>query len=179
VESERQFDFLREWQRKVFDAGYLGLDWPAEYGGKGDPLKRQRIVSQELNRAGAPFLVNVIGLQWAGPTILAVGNEEQKKRFLKPILSAEEIWCQGFSEPGAGSDLASLTATAEPTDDGWLVTGHRLDDARAFREVDDPAGANRSSGPQYAGISYCLFRWTRRRTVQPLVKMSGEAASTR
>ncbi len=101
--------FLREWQRKVFDAGYLGLDWPAEYGGKGDPLKRQRIVSQELNRAGAPFLVNVIGLQWAGPTILAVGNEEQKKRYLKPILSAEEIWCQGFSEPGAGSDLASLT----------------------------------------------------------------------
>ena len=71
VESERQFVFLRDWQRKVYEAGYLGLDWPAEYGGHSDPHKRQRIVSQELNRAGAPFLVNVIGLQWAGPTILA------------------------------------------------------------------------------------------------------------
>ena len=111
VESERQFVFLRDWQRKVYEAGYLGLDWPAEYGGHSDPHKRQRIVSQELNRAGAPFMVNVIGLQWAGPTILAYGTEEQKRKYLKNILSGEDIWCQGFSEPGAGSDLAGLQAT--------------------------------------------------------------------
>ena len=176
VESARQFEFLREWQRKVFDAGYLGLDWPAEYGGKGDPLKRQRIVSQELNRAGAPFLVNVIGLQWAGPTILAVGNEEQKKRFLKPILSAEEIWCQGFSEPGAGSDLASLTAIAEPTDDGWLVTGHKVWTTLAhFAKWMILLARTDQAAHKYAGISYFLFPMDAPNvTVQPLVKMSGE-----
>ncbi len=92
VESDRQFDFLRAWQRKVYDAGYLGLDWPSEYGGGGDVLKRQRIVSQEISRARAPFFVNTIGLQWAGPTILSYGTEAQKQRYLKPILSAEEIW---------------------------------------------------------------------------------------
>jgi alkylation response protein AidB-like acyl-CoA dehydrogenase len=176
VESERQFVFLREWQRKVYDAGYLGLDWPAEYGGKGDPLKRQRIVSQELSRAGAPFMVNVIGLQWAGPTILAYGTEEQKKRYLKPILSAEEIWCQGFSEPGAGSDLASLGATAEPTADGWLVTGHKVWTTLAhvaswmilLARTDTTVN-------KYAGISYFLFPMDASNvTVQPLVKMSGE-----
>jgi alkylation response protein AidB-like acyl-CoA dehydrogenase len=176
VESERQFTFLREWQRKVFDAGYLGLDWPAEYGGIGDPLKRQRIVSQELNRAGAPFLVNVIGLQWAGPTILAVGNEEQKKRYLKPILSAEEIWCQGFSEPGAGSDLASLTAIAEPAADGWLVTGHKVWTTLAhFAKWMILLARTDQAAHKYAGLSYFLFPMDAAGvTVQPLVKMSGE-----
>ena len=176
VESERQFDFLREWQRKVFDAGYLGLDWPAEYGGLGDPLKRQRIVSQELSRAGAPFMVNVIGLQWAGPTILAVGNEEQKKRYLKPILSAEEIWCQGFSEPGAGSDLASLTATAEATNDGWNVTGHKVWTTLAhFAKWMILLARTDQAAHKYAGISYFLFPMDATGvTVQPLVKMSGE-----
>lgn len=176
VESERQFDFLRAWQRKVFDAGYLGLDWPAEYGGKGDPLKRQRIVSQEVSRASAPFFVNVIGLQWAGPTILTYGTEEQKKRYLKPILSAEEIWCQGFSEPGAGSDLAGLSATAEPTADGWLVTGHKVWTTLAhFASWMILLARTDQQAHKYAGISYFLFPMDAANvTVQPLVKMSGE-----
>ena len=126
VESDRQFDFLREWQRKVYEAGWLGLDWPAEYGGRGDPHQRQRIVSQELARARAPFLVNTIGLQWAGPTILAHGSEAQKKRHLRPILSAEEIWCQGFSEPGAGSDLASLKTSARLDGDHFVLNGQKV-----------------------------------------------------
>ena len=176
VESDRQFDFLRDWQRKVFEAGYLGLDWPAEYGGKGDPLKRQRIVSQELSRARAPFLVNVIGLQWAGPTILHYGTETQKKRYLKPILSAEEIWCQGFSEPGAGSDLASASTRAEPTAEGWRVTGHKVWTTLAHKSkwmillarTDPRAG-------KYEGLSYFLFPMdTTGVTVQPLIKMTGE-----
>ena len=176
VESERQFEFLRAWQRKVYDAGYLGLDWPAEFGGKGDPLKRQRIVSQELNRAGAPFLVNVIGLQWAGPTILAFGTDEQKQRHLQPILSCEEIWCQGFSEPGAGSDLASLTASAEPTDDGWVVTGHKVWTTLAHvAKWMILLGRTDQAAHKYAGISYFLFPMDAPGvTVQPLVKMSGE-----
>ena len=176
VESDEQFDWLREWQRKVYEAGYLGLDWPAEYGGRGDPLKRQRIVSQEMARAGAPFFVNTIGLQWAGPTILAYGTEEQKRRYLKPILTAEEIWCQGFSEPGAGSDLASLTTRAERTGDGWVVTGHKVWTTLAHKSKfmillarTDP------EAPKYEGISYFLFPMDAPGvTVQPLVKMSGE-----
>jgi alkylation response protein AidB-like acyl-CoA dehydrogenase len=176
VESERQFEFLRAWQRKLFDAGYLGLDWPAEYGGQGDTLKRQRVVSQELNRARAPFLVNTIGLQWAGPTILAHGSEEQKRRYLRNILSAEEIWCQGFSEPGAGSDLASVQTRAEPAADGWLVTGHKVWTTLAhyskwmilLARTDPTVG-------KYAGLSYFLFPMDAPGvTVQPLVKMTGE-----
>ncbi|CAG1006095.1 acyl-CoA dehydrogenase [Myxococcaceae bacterium] len=177
VESERQFDFLRNWQRKVYEAGYLGLDWPAEYGGRGDALKRQRVVSQELTRAGAPFLVNVIGLQWAGPTILVYGTDAQKKRMLQPILSAEEIWCQGFSEPGSGSDLASAQARAEKQPDGsYRVTGHKVWTTLAHHakwmillaRTDPNAG-------KYEGLSFFLFPMdVPGVTVQPLIKMTGE-----
>lgn len=177
VESDRQFDFLRDWQRKVFDAGYLGLDWPSEYGGKGDKLKRQRVVSQELSRARAPFLLNVIGLQWAGPTILVYGTEAQKKRMLRPILSGEEIWCQGFSEPGSGSDLASAQARAEKQADGsYRVTGHKVWTTLAHKarwmillaRTDATAG-------KYEGLSFFLMPMdVAGVTVQPLVKMTGE-----
>jgi len=177
VESKRQFDFLRDWQRKLYDAGYLGLDWPKEYGGGGDTLKRQRVVSQEMARARAPFLVNVIGLQWAGPTILHYGTDAQKKRFLKNILSCEEIWCQGFSEPGAGSDLASCQtkAVADPAG-GWRVTGHKVWTTLGHEAAwmiliarTDPAA------PKYDGLSYFLFPMSASGvTVQPLVKMTGE-----
>jgi len=176
VESDRQFDFLRDWQRKVYEAGWLGLDWPAEYGGRGDPHQRQRIVSQELARARAPFLVNTIGLQWAGPTILAHGSEAQKKRHLRPILSAEEIWCQGFSEPGAGSDLASVQTRAEKTADGYRVTGHKVWTTLAHKSKwmillarTDPAAR------KYDGLSYFLFPMDAPGVeVRPLVKMTGE-----
>jgi alkylation response protein AidB-like acyl-CoA dehydrogenase len=176
VESERQFEFLRAWQRRVYDAGYLGLDWPAEYGGHGDPHKRQRIVSQELNRAGAPFLVNVIGLQWAGPTILAHGTEEQKRRYLEPILTGDEIWCQGFSEPGAGSDLASLQTRAEAEGDGWVVTGHKVWTTLAHVAKWMILLARTDPGAhKYAGLSYFLFPMDAPGvSVQPLVKMTGE-----
>ena len=176
VESDRQFEFLRDWQRKIYEAGYLGLDWPAEYGGRGDPLKRQRIVSQEMARAGVPFLVNVIGLQWAGPTILVHGTEEQKRRFLQPILSAEEIWCQGFSEPGAGSDLASVQTRAERTASGWEVTGHKVWTTLAHQSKWMILLAR--TAPQagkYEGLSYFLFPMDAPGvTVQPLIKMTGE-----
>jgi alkylation response protein AidB-like acyl-CoA dehydrogenase len=177
VESDRQFEYLRDWQRRLHDAGYLGLDWPREYGGGGaDPSRPQRVVSQEIARARAPFLVNTIGLQWAGPTILAFGSEAQKRRYLRPLLSAEEIWCQGFSEPGAGSDLASLEARAERTADGWVVTGHKVWTTLAHRSkwmillarTDSAAG-------KYDGISYFLFPMDAPGvTVRPLLKMTGE-----
>src|SRR5690606_6243619 len=176
VESERQFVFLRDWQRKVYEAGYLGLDWPAEYGGHSDPHKRQRIVSQELNRARAPLMVNVIGLRWAGPTIRAYGPEEQKKKDLKNILAGEAIWCQGCSEPGAGADLAGLQATATPKRDGWVVTGHKVWTTLAhFAKWMILLARTDPSAHKYAGISYFLFPMDAPGvTVQPLVKMTGE-----
>ena len=112
VETDQQFEYLLQWQRKLYEAGYLGLEWPSEYGGGGGSPGLQNVVAQELSRAGTPAMLNVIGLQWAGPVILDLGTEEQKQRLLKPMLTGEEIWCQGFSEPGSGSDLASASTKA-------------------------------------------------------------------
>jgi alkylation response protein AidB-like acyl-CoA dehydrogenase len=98
----------KEWSRKIYDAGYAGLTWPEEYGGRGAPYSHQAIVLEEFARAEAPPHMGVIGLGMAGPTIMAHGTEEQKRRYLPKILSAEDIWCQGFSEPGAGSDLSAV-----------------------------------------------------------------------
>ena len=116
----------REWSRKLYDAGYAGLTWPEEYGGRGAPYSHQAIVLEEFARAEAPLHIGVIGLGMAGPTIMAHGTEEQKQRYLPKILSAEEIWCQGFSEPGAGSDLAAVRTRVEARDDDFLVNGQKV-----------------------------------------------------
>ena len=112
-------DDPREWSRKMYDAGFAGLTWPEEYGGRGAPLVHQAIVLEEFARAEAPQHIGVIGLGMAGPTIIFHGTEEQKARYLPKILSAEEIWCQGFSEPDAGSDLASLKTRAVKSNGEW------------------------------------------------------------
>ena len=109
--------------REVYEAGLLGVEWPEAYGGRGMPAGSQRVVAEEMSRARVPFMVNHIGLAWAGPTIMAVGTEEQKRRYLKPILSCEEVFCQGFSEPGAGSDLASLRTRAVRRGDPGGLSG--------------------------------------------------------
>ena len=100
--------FRREWQRKLHDAGWAGISWPKEYGGRGATLIEQAIFFEEMARAEAPTPANVLGLAMGGPVVIAHGTEEQKQRYLEPILTGEEIWCQGFSEPESGSDLASL-----------------------------------------------------------------------
>jgi alkylation response protein AidB-like acyl-CoA dehydrogenase len=176
VESDQQFNFLREWQRKVFDAGFIGHDVPEEYGGRGVNMAKHRAVSQELNRARAPFLLNRIGLQWAGPTILSFGTEEQKKKYLAPLLRGDEIWCQGFSEPGAGSDLAGLSLKGEQTDTGWKFTGHKIWTTLAHEAAHMILLARTEpEAHKYKGISYFLFPMDAPGvTVQPLVKMTGE-----
>ena len=110
-----------------YDAGYAGLTWPEEYGGRGAPYSHQAIVLEEFAKRGARRShMNVIALGMAGPTIMAHGTEEQKQRYLPKMLSAEEIWCQGFSEPGAGSDLSAVRTRVEPRDGGFVVNGQKV-----------------------------------------------------
>ena len=113
--DEAAFEFRRAWQRKLNDAGWAGVSWPKEYGGRGATLVEQAIYNEEAVRARAPQLANVLGLAMGGPVVIAHGTEEQKQRYLEPILSADEIWCQGFSEPESGSDLASLKTRRSAT----------------------------------------------------------------
>ena len=117
---------LKAWQRMLYEAGWLGLTWPSEYGGQGLGFREQAIYNEEAARARVPPSVNNIGLMIAGPALVAVGSVEQKRRYLRPILTAEEIWCQGFSEPNAGSDLAGLQTRAEDDGDHYVVTGQKI-----------------------------------------------------
>jgi alkylation response protein AidB-like acyl-CoA dehydrogenase len=123
---EERFDFLKRWQRKMYEAGWAGISWPKEYGGRGASLMEQVIFWQEMAEAGAPPLANILGVGLVGPTLIAFGTEAQKKRFLSKILSAEEIWSQGFSEPNAGSDLANVACSAELQGDYYIVNGQKV-----------------------------------------------------
>ena len=116
----------RDWQKTLCEGGYLGLSWPREYGGQEASLTQQVVVSEELARSGAPAPINTIGISILGPTLIQHGSEEQKQRYLPKILNGEELWCQGFSEPGAGSDLASLQTRAIEDDDQFVVNGQKV-----------------------------------------------------
>ena len=120
------FGLRRDWQRRLSEAGWVGVSWPVEYGGRGTSRTMQALVNEELARVRAPRLANDIGLEMGGPTIIAHGTEAQKQRLLRPILSAEEIWCQAFSEPEAGSDLASLRTRARRVDGGYAISGQKV-----------------------------------------------------
>jgi alkylation response protein AidB-like acyl-CoA dehydrogenase len=123
--ARRRFD--AHWQRSLFDAGYAGVDWPAEGGGRGASPVEQLIFKEECERAGAPYVgVNFVGLLHAGPTIIAEGTSAQKERYLPAILRGDDVWCQGFSEPDAGSDLASLRTRAVRDGDEYVVTGSKI-----------------------------------------------------
>src|SRR5215207_3969877 len=122
---EDRMEALRAWQARCYRAGYVGRAWPLEFGGGGRPPVEQIIVDQELAAAGAPEFANVVGLDVLGPSLLRFGTDEQRRRYVPAILAAEEIWCQGFSEPDAGSDLASLRTRAEERDDHFVVSGQK------------------------------------------------------
>jgi len=117
----------RAWQRKLAEAGFVGATWPREYGGQGLGPLEQVVVNQEVARAGLPGILDSIGVGMLGPTIIAHGSEEQKQRYLAPMLHADEVWCQLFSEPAAGSDLAGIQARAKREDDGsWRLSGQKV-----------------------------------------------------
>ena len=168
---------LRSWSRALHDAGYAGLTWPEEYGGGGRPYTFQAIFLEELARAEAPPHVGVIGLGMAGPTILAHGTEAQKARYVAPILSAEEIWCQGFSEPGAGSDLAGVRTSAQLEGGRLVVDGQKV--WSSFAHIADwcillarsDAGSTRHSGLTYLIVDMHAPGVE----VRPLRQLTGEA----
>ena len=147
----------REWSRRLYDAGFVGLTWPEEYGGRGAPYSHQAIVLEEFARAGAPQHMGVIGLGMAGPTIMAHGTEEQKRRYLPRILSAEEIWCQGFSEPGAGSDLSSVRTRVEPRDGHFVVDGQKVWSSYAhLADFCILLGRSDPASERHAGLTYVI-----------------------
>jgi len=124
--EDASFQWRRDFQRRLAAGGWAAVHWPREYGGRGATLTQSAIFFEELGRAGAPLPANVLGVLLAGPTIMAWGTEEQKDRYLTPIVTADEIWCQGFSEPDAGSDLAALKMRAVRSGDEWIVTGQKV-----------------------------------------------------
>jgi alkylation response protein AidB-like acyl-CoA dehydrogenase len=120
------YAWRRDWQRQLYDGGWAAPSWPTEFGGRGATLTESAIYFEELGRARAPLAANVLGLLLGGPTLMMWGTPEQKERYLPPILSGEEIWCQGFSEPEAGSDLASLKTRAVKDGEDWVLTGQKV-----------------------------------------------------
>jgi alkylation response protein AidB-like acyl-CoA dehydrogenase len=175
--SRERFEFLRAWQKKMHEAGWVGISWPKEYGGRGASLIQQSIFIQEMARAGAPALINVLGLSLLGPTLIAYGTDAQKKRFLSNIMSADEIWCQGYSEPNAGSDLAALRTEAVLDGDHFVVNGqktwtsfgHYADWCFAVVRTDPDV-------PKHKGLTYMLIDMHDPGvSVRPLKQMTGES----
>src|ERR1700689_913407 len=124
--DDAHYTFRRNWQRRLYDAGWAAPAWPTQYGGRGASQTESAIYFEELGRARVPAAANTLGLLLGGPTLMVWGTEEQKERYLAPILSAEEIWCQGFSEPDAGSDLANVKTRAVKDGDDWVITGQKV-----------------------------------------------------
>jgi alkylation response protein AidB-like acyl-CoA dehydrogenase len=158
VSTDQQFDFLRNWQNRVYEAGYLGMSWPAEYGGGGMHTDYQRIATRIMKKYDAPIMINAIGNGWAGPLILDIGTEEQKRRYIKPMLAAEEIWCQGFSEPENGSDLGNAQCRAVRDGDDYIINGSKI-----WTSLGDRADmmillarTNPDAPNKYAGLSFFL-----------------------
>jgi alkylation response protein AidB-like acyl-CoA dehydrogenase len=171
-----QRDYLQAWQYKCWEAGLVGCDYPKAYGGGGHE-GFQRIANQALGAARTPFLINVVGLQMAAPTILVHGSEEQKRKFIPGALSGEEIWCLGFSEPGAGSDMANQQTLAVRDGDDWLVNGHKVWTSLGHFAKWMILIARTSKHHKYDGLTYFLapIEGAAGVTVRPLVKITGES----
>ena len=177
VPRPEAYAFLRKWQATLFDAGFIGITWPKEYGGQGLSFVEEMILHQEMALQKAPPMLNVLGVGMAGPTIIAYGTEEQKQRYPAKILSCEEIWCQGYSEPNAGSDLASLQTRAVKDGEHWVINGQKvwtslahIADWMMLLARTDP------DAPKHKGITYFLLDMkTPGVSVKPLKQLTGDA----
>jgi alkylation response protein AidB-like acyl-CoA dehydrogenase len=171
------YAFMRQWQRKLFDAGLVGITWPREAGGQGLTFMEEMIAAEEMAIAKAPPIINILAIGMAGPTIVAYGTDEQKRRYPPKMLSCEEIWCQGYSEPNAGSDLASLQTRAVKDGDHYVINGQKvwtslahIADWMMLLARTDPAA------PKHKGITYFLLDMKSPGvTVKPLRQMTGDA----
>src|SRR5512143_3117483 len=170
------FERRREWQKRMYAAGWVGISWPKAYGGRGATLMEQVIYDEECFRARAPVLPGYSGIGMAGPTIIEWGTEEQKRRFLPRILGGDDIWCQGYSEPGAGSDLAGLRTRAEDRGDHFVVNGQKVWTSGAqFADWIYLLVRSDPAAPKHRGISYLLVDMrTPGITVRPLIQMTGD-----
>jgi alkylation response protein AidB-like acyl-CoA dehydrogenase len=176
-DDQAEFEFRRAWQKRMHDAGWAGISWPEEFGGKGATLIEQAIFNEELGRQRVPLPANVLGLVMGGPVVIAHGNQEQKERYLDPILSGEEIWCQGFSEPESGSDLASLKTRAVKSNGGWKVTGQKVWTTYAHEAKWCMLLARTDQdAPKHKGITYFILDVDQPNVdVRPLRQITGEA----
>jgi alkylation response protein AidB-like acyl-CoA dehydrogenase len=176
VPRPEAYDFLRGWQRKLYDAGFIGLTWPKEYGGRGLTFMEELILHEEMALAKAPPVLNILGVGMAGPTIIAYGTEEQKKRYPAKILSCDEIWCQGYSEPNAGSDLASLQTRAVKDGDHWVINGQKVWTSLAhIADYMMLLARTDSDAPRHKGITYFLLDMRAPGvTVKPLRQITGD-----
>jgi len=177
LHPDKSFDACRAWHRRMHEGGWMGLRWPREYGGRGASLTEQLIFAEELIAAGAPPGVNTIGLGMVAPAIMVHGTPEQKARRLRPILAADEIWCQGFSEPNAGSDLANVSTRAVLDGDHFVVTGQKVWTSNAHRSDYCILLARSDPGSErHKGLA-CLLVDMRAPgiTIRPLRQLTGDS----
>jgi alkylation response protein AidB-like acyl-CoA dehydrogenase len=175
--EEQALAARREWERALGAAGWLGVSWPTQYGGRGATAMEEVIYREELLRADAPQVLDVLGLSLVGPTIIDAGTDEQKRRFLPPMLRGDAVWCQGFSEPNAGSDLAGLQTRAARDGDDWLINGQKIWSSQAhyagwcaLLARSDP------DAPKHKGISFFLVDMRSPGvSVRPIRQISGES----
>ena len=178
--EDAHYAWRRDWQRRLYDAGWAAPAWPQEHGGRGASLSESAIYFEELGRARVPLAANILGLLLGGPTLMVWGTDEQKQRHLAPILSAEEIWCQGFSEPDAGSDLASLKTRAV-RDSGhpgeWVVTGQKVWTSGAqYSKWCMLVARTDGDAPKHRGLTYFLMDMEQDAVqIRPLRQITGEA----
>jgi alkylation response protein AidB-like acyl-CoA dehydrogenase len=172
-----RMEVLRDWQAACYEAGYVGRAWPSEFGGGGRPPVEQIIVDQELAAAGAPEFVNVVGLDVLGPSLLRFGDDRQRRRYMPSILSAEELWCQGFSEPEAGSDLASLRTRAVEQDDHFVLSGQKTWVSWGqYARWCGVLARTEETGPRHRGISMLIVDMRSAGVeVRPMTQITGHA----
>jgi alkylation response protein AidB-like acyl-CoA dehydrogenase len=176
-DSTEDWQGRRRWHQKMNAAGWVGITWPKEYGGRGATLTQSLIYEEELSRVPVPRLLNALGIALVGPTLMHWGTEEQKKRYIPKILSAEEIWCQGYSEPGSGSDVASLRTSAVEDGDYFVVNGQKVWTSDAHHaDMCILLVRTDANAPKHQGISYILVDMhSPGVTVRPLVQITGDS----
>ncbi|MGZ6827034.1 MAG: acyl-CoA dehydrogenase family protein [Mycobacteriales bacterium] len=176
--DDEQFQIRRDWEAKKAEAGFCGIQWPTEYGGRGGSATMKAIYDEEMAKANAPRSVNPLGLAFLAPTVMAIGTDEQKRDIIKPLLHTETIWCQGFSEPGAGSDLAALQMRAEPQGDHYVLNGQKIWTTNAMHgdKIFTLARTSGSEGGRHTGISMLLVDMHQEGVeARPLKQITGES----